>query len=147
VCVCVLGALLLARVFRPLCQTLASTLPPETHLNSVPPILLYVCCARVCRYLILDEADRMLDMGFEPQIRRIVEEEGACRFHLSPIAVRVWACVFVCVGPTVGLCCLPLLLERARPEHAGSLGRCASCCVVSVCLCGCCLGLGCVCVW
>lgn len=29
----------------------------------------------ILRYLVLDEADRMLDMGFEPQIRRIVEKD------------------------------------------------------------------------
>ena len=38
---------------------------------------------RMIKYLALDEADRMLDMGFEPQIRKIVEQ-----MHMPPSGAR-----------------------------------------------------------
>ena len=43
--------------------SVANTSPPQILLSNI-------------RTLILDEADRMLDMGFEPEVRKIVSEFG-----------------------------------------------------------------------
>ena len=53
------------------CELLVATPGRLVDLMERARVSLQYCCG-----LILDEADRMLDMGFEPQIRRIVQQEG-----------------------------------------------------------------------
>lgn len=45
-------------------------------------------------YLVLDEADRMLDMGFEPQIRKIVDQIRVSFKMLQDVIVVCYLCIF-----------------------------------------------------
>eukprot|EP00397_Hematodinium_sp_SG-2012_P002722 GEMP01002730.1.p1 GENE.GEMP01002730.1~~GEMP01002730.1.p1 ORF type:complete len:728 (+),score=188.57 GEMP01002730.1:90-2273(+) len=48
----------------------------------------------LCRFLMLDEADRMLDMGFEPQVRAVVEEMEMGKFEQRPRQSLMFSATF-----------------------------------------------------
>lgn len=44
----------------------------------------------VCRYLVLDEADRMIDLGFEEDIRTIFSFFKACYYSKSSLLINLY---------------------------------------------------------
>jgi DEAD/DEAH box helicase len=56
-------------------QAIAKSLRPAQHQRPLQPIP----SCKSCRYFVLDEADRMLDLGFEPHIRAIAQQTRADR--------------------------------------------------------------------
>lgn len=41
-----------------------------------------------CSYVILDEADRMLDMGFEPEVQKVLIDSQASMFFVVVAAFK-----------------------------------------------------------
>ena len=59
-------------------------------------------CLDSITYLVLDEADRMLDMGFEPQIRKTLLDIRSANTDLrGEIVFPLNERMYVCAGRTV----------------------------------------------
>ncbi|CAJ1379607.1 unnamed protein product [Effrenium voratum] len=81
-------------------QLLVATPGRLNDLLEPPPGLSVAVDVKSVRYLVLDEADRMLDMGFEPQIRKIIaglpKERQTVMFTATwPVSIRRLAADFL----------------------------------------------------
>ena len=103
------------------------------HLPVLPPCT--ACRLDEVSYLVLDEADRMLDLGFEPHIRAIAGQTRADRQTLMFSAT--WPPIIRCV--VGGGCCVVGAVWRGAVWRSavwrGAVWRGALCCAVLCCAC------------